>query len=71
MTAARLYRLSDDIGEAQDLAAAMPDKVQELQALWDAWNATLAKPLWGGGKTDNDGAEPGTPPAKKRKPAKS
>ncbi len=36
-----------------------PDKVKELQAKWDAWNATLVKPLWGGGKLDDDGAEPG------------
>lgn len=60
-TAARLYRLSDDIGESKDLAAAMPDKVRALQAKWDAWNATLVKPLWGGGHTDDDGAEPGSP----------
>jgi arylsulfatase A-like enzyme len=46
---AKLYRLSDDIGEAKDLAAVMPEKTAELQAKWDAWNATLAKPLWGGG----------------------
>ena len=45
---ARLYRLSDDIGESKDLSETMPDKVKELQAKWDAWNATLAKPLWGG-----------------------
>jgi arylsulfatase A-like enzyme len=46
---AKLYRLSDDIGEAKDLAATMPDKLNELQAKWDAWNVTLAPPLWGGG----------------------
>ncbi len=67
VTAAKLYRLSDDIGEAKDLAAAMPDKVQELQARWDAWNVTLVKPLWGGGKTDSDGAEPGAPARKRKK----
>ncbi len=50
VTAARLYNLADDIGENHDLAAAMPDKLAELQAKWDAWNATLAPPLWGGGK---------------------
>jgi arylsulfatase A-like enzyme len=70
VTAAKLYRLSADSGEAKDLAAAMPDKVQELQAKWDAWDATLVKPLWGGGKADNEGAEPGAP-AKKRKKAKA
>ena len=40
---------SDDIGEAKDLAAAMPDKVKELQAKWDAWNKDNVAPLWGGG----------------------
>ena len=39
----------------------MPDKVNELQSKWDAWNATLVKPLWGNGKSDDDGAEPGAP----------
>jgi arylsulfatase A-like enzyme len=66
----KLYRLSDDLGETKDLAAGMPDKVQELQAKWDAWNATLVPPLWGGGKIDNDGREPGTQ-AKKRRKAKA
>jgi arylsulfatase A-like enzyme len=70
VTAARLYRLTDDIGEAKDLAAAMPDKVRELQSQWDAWNATLTEPLWGGGKVDKDGAKPGRRQAKKGKPAK-
>jgi arylsulfatase A-like enzyme len=44
---ARLYNLGDDLGETKDLAAAMPDKTRELQDRWDAWNATLVKPLWG------------------------
>jgi arylsulfatase A-like enzyme len=69
VTCARLYRLSDDVGETKDLAAAMPDKVKKLQSKWDAWNMTLVPPLWGGGKRDNDGAEPGSP-AKKGKRAK-
>jgi arylsulfatase A-like enzyme len=60
VTAAKLYRLADDIGESRDLAAAMPEKVKELQSQWDAWNATQAAPLWGGGKAA--GAKPGTRP---------
>jgi arylsulfatase A-like enzyme len=68
---ANLYRLSDDIGESKDLAAAMPEKLKELQTKWDAWNATLAPPLWGGAKR-GDGAEPGTPAKKgKAKAAKT
>jgi arylsulfatase A-like enzyme len=61
VTEARLYRLSDDVGETKDLAAIMPEKVKELQSKWDTWNATLAPPLWGGGRRDNDGAEPDVP----------
>jgi hypothetical protein len=48
VTSARLYRLSDDIGEQKDLAATMPDKVAELQKRWGSWNAELVDPLWGG-----------------------
>ena len=61
VTAARLYNLADDIGETKDLATALPGKVQELQARWDTWNATLVRPLWGNGKSDDDGDEPGAP----------
>ena len=49
------------------LAAAMPDKVKELQAEWDAWNQSSVKPLWGNAKGDDDGAEPGTAEPTKRK----
>ncbi|MGA2497064.1 MAG: sulfatase-like hydrolase/transferase [Tepidisphaeraceae bacterium] len=64
VTAARLYNLAGDIGETKDLAAAMPDKARELQSKWDAWNATLVKPLWGDTKTDDDGPEPSMPQGK-------
>ena len=67
VTAAKLYNLRDEIGETKDLAATMPDKLKELQAKWDAWNATLVKPLWGKGAVDSDGAEPGASERKKRK----
>jgi hypothetical protein len=53
--------LATDPGETIDLAATQPGKMQELQTQWNAWNATLVQPLWGGGKSDFDGAEPGTP----------
>lgn len=72
VTAAKLYNLAHDIGETKDLAAAQPDKLKELQSKWDAWNATLVPPLWGGGKADSDGAEPGSSAKKgKRGKAKS
>ena len=60
VTAAKLYNLAEDIGETKDLAAAQGDKVKELQAKWDAWDKSNVAPLWGGGKADNDGPEPGT-----------
>ncbi|MCE9554111.1 MAG: sulfatase-like hydrolase/transferase [Planctomycetes bacterium] len=68
VTAARLYNLADDQGEAHDLATAQPDKVRQLQAKWDAWNATLPEPRWGDGRGDNDRPKPGQ--GKKGKRAK-
>jgi hypothetical protein len=64
-----LYNLAADIGETRDLAAAMPEKVRELQAKWDAWNASNVKPLWGGQHLDNDGDEPGAPKRRAKKKA--
>lgn len=46
VTAIKLYRLTDDIGETKDLAAAQPDKVKELQAKWDSWNKLNVARLW-------------------------
>jgi arylsulfatase A-like enzyme len=48
-TPARLYNLAEDIGEANDLAGQKPEKTQELEKVWQEWNAQQAKPLWGGG----------------------
>ncbi|MFM1868705.1 MAG: hypothetical protein RL591_2113 [Planctomycetota bacterium] len=42
----KLYNLRDDIGEKNDLAAKMPEKVAELRAAYDAWNARNIAPLW-------------------------
>ena len=66
-TPAKLYNLRDDLGETNDLAAALPGKVKELQSQWDAWNTANVKPLWGAGSGDSDGAEPGAPPARNRR----
>jgi arylsulfatase A-like enzyme len=65
VTPVKLYNLASDIGESKDLAAAMPDKAKELQTKWDAWNAMLVDPLWGGGKTDKEGEEGGKKRSKK------
>jgi arylsulfatase A-like enzyme len=44
-----LYNLAADIGEENDLTEKNPEKAAELQAAWNAWNAQLVPPLWGGG----------------------
>lgn len=49
VTPPRLYNLAKDPGEARDLASEHPDQVSKLLAAWKAWDAQLAKPLWGPG----------------------
>jgi arylsulfatase A-like enzyme len=49
-TPAKLYHLGKDIGEANDLSEKEPERVKELCSAWEAWDATLAKPLWGDGR---------------------
>jgi arylsulfatase A-like enzyme len=71
VSATKLYNLVKDIGEKNDLAANEPAKVKELQAKWDAWNATLMKPAHGNGAGDNDGDEPGVAAKKKKKKNKA
>jgi arylsulfatase A-like enzyme len=44
---AKLFNLKDDIGEKTDLTAKHPEKVKELAATWEKWNAELADPRWG------------------------
>lgn len=43
---AQLYNLATDLGEKTDLAAKEPDKVKELAAAWEKWNAELVEPKW-------------------------
>ena len=42
LTSPRLYNLSSDIGEANDLASSEPEKFKELKSLWDKWAATMS-----------------------------
>jgi arylsulfatase A-like enzyme len=42
----RLFNLKEDIGEANDLSAAHPDKLEELQAEWNKWNSEQSEPRW-------------------------
>jgi hypothetical protein len=39
-----LYNLADDPGEARDLSAAEPERVQALRAAWQAWDADNITP---------------------------
>jgi arylsulfatase A-like enzyme len=41
-----LYQVAKDAGEQNDLAAQHPEKVLELQKLWDDWNKKNVEPLW-------------------------
>ncbi len=41
-----LFDLVKDPGEAKDLAAAQPRRVEELMASWQKWNDTLVPPAW-------------------------
>jgi arylsulfatase A-like enzyme len=49
-SATKLYNLNDDVGEEKDLAADRAEKVRELQADWNSWNAGNVVPLWGSGR---------------------
>ncbi len=42
----RLFNLASDPGEKEDLSAKHPDKVKELSAAWDKWNAGNVAALW-------------------------
>jgi arylsulfatase A-like enzyme len=39
-----LFNLASDIKESNNLAAAEPEKFQQLKSLWDTWNAEQAPP---------------------------
>lgn len=41
-----LVNLARDPGEQTDLSAQFPEKKQELQALFDRWNASMRAPRW-------------------------
>jgi arylsulfatase A-like enzyme len=42
--AGELYNLAEDPIESHNLAPEMPDKVRDLKAMWDRWNAEQAPP---------------------------
>lgn len=41
-----LHDLSTDPGEQRDLAAEQPERVRQLQALYDRWNSQMPPPRW-------------------------
>ena len=41
-----LYNLAKDVGETNNLSAEMPDKMKELEAAWQVWNAGNQAPQW-------------------------
>lgn len=52
----QLFDLASDISEKTDIAGANVDTAKELQAKYDAWNATLVKPLWRDSRDQRQGA---------------
>ncbi len=63
-----LVNLASDRGEQTDLSAANPDKAKQLQAKWDAWNASMMPPRWEDKRWNGD---PERKAAKKGKNAKT
>lgn len=57
--AEKLFNLADDIGEKNDLAAAKPDKLKELQAAYKEWDAKNIPPKWQDGRRAKGGATKG------------
>jgi arylsulfatase A-like enzyme len=53
---AELYNLDTDIGESKNLATSEPEKLKELAAAWDKWNAELVPPKWEQGQRGKKGA---------------
>ena len=41
-----LFNLADDIGEQTDLAATQPDRLRELQGIYDAWDRQMMPAKW-------------------------
>ncbi len=44
----QLYHLTDDPGEANDLAAQHPDRVAAMESTWKRLDSPMIAPLWGG-----------------------
>ncbi len=42
----QLYHLAEDLGESSNLATTRPDKLEQLQAAWKAWDDQMVEPVW-------------------------
>jgi arylsulfatase A-like enzyme len=62
---AQLYNLSKDISEQNNLADKEPEKVKELSAAWNKWNADLVEPAWRPVRADASKGKGGKKGAKK------
>lgn len=60
----KLFNLARDSGETTDLSTTESKRATELQALWDAWNASNEPPRWIDERWNGDG-----PSSKKKKRA--
>ena len=60
-----LINLAKDLGETTDLTAQEPEKAKQLQAKYDAWNATMQPPRWEDRRWDGEESRKAT--KKKRK----
>lgn len=49
-----LVNLAKDLGEQTDLSAQFPEKKQELQSLFDKWDATMQPPRWQDARWNGD-----------------
>jgi arylsulfatase A-like enzyme len=70
-TAPALFDLATDVAEAKNLAAARPDDVKRLHALYQSWAATHQPTPWGRAASNTDSDEDGQAiPAKPNRKAK-
>lgn len=56
---ASLFHLAADLSETKDLAAAEPEKVKELKAIWDQWNARAGGAALAAQSSGEEGKEQG------------
>jgi arylsulfatase B len=42
----QLYNLAEDVGESNDLASSRPERLDQLQTVWERLNAEMIEPAW-------------------------